>query len=304
VSRGLRIGIDLGGTKIEAIALDAAGAVRFRRRVPTPGGDYDGILNAVAGLVAETERSLSEQGTVGVATPGALSTRTGLIKNSNSTALNGKALDRDLASRLGRPVRLENDANCFALSEAVDGAAADARVVFGVILGTGVGGGLVVGKSLLGGRNSIAGEWGHNPLPWARDDESPGASCYCGRTGCIEAFLSGAGLVGEYRRQGGGAAAAEDIAGAAASGDSAASAALDRYEDRLARSLAALINIVDPDAIVLGGGLSNIARIYERVPPLIEQYAFSDGIDTPLRRACHGDSSGVRGAAWLWPVGE
>jgi fructokinase len=304
VSRGLRIGIDLGGTKIEAIALDAAGAVRLRRRVPTPGGDYDGILNAVAGLVAETERSLSEQGTVGVATPGALSTRTGLIKNSNSTALNGKALDRDLASRLGRPVRLENDANCFALSEAVDGAAADARVVFGVILGTGVGGGLVVGKSLLGGRNSIAGEWGHNPLPWARDDESPGASCYCGRTGCIEAFLSGAGLVREYRRQGGGAAAAEDIASAVASGDSAASAALDRYEDRLARSLAALINIVDPDAIVLGGGLSNIARIYERVPPLIEQYAFSDGIDTPLRRACHGDSSGVRGAAWLWPVGE
>ncbi|HEV2550524.1 MAG TPA: ROK family protein [Stellaceae bacterium] len=300
--RGLRIGIDLGGTKIEAIALDAAGAVRLRRRVPTPAGDYDGILDAVAALVAETERELGEQGTVGVATPGALSTRTGLIKNSNSTALNGKPLDRDLALRLGRPVRLENDANCFALSEAVDGAAADARVVFGVILGTGVGGGIVIGKSLLGGRNRIAGEWGHNPLPWAHDDERPGAACYCGRAGCIETFLSGAGLLREFRRQGGDAASAEDIASAAARGDGAASAALDRYEDRLARSLAALINILDPDTIVLGGGLSNIARLYERVPPLVGRYAFSDRIDTPIRRAKHGDSSGVRGAAWLWPA--
>jgi fructokinase len=303
VSGSLRIGIDLGGTKIEAIALDAAGAVRLRRRVPTPAGDYDGILDAVAGLVAETERSLGEQGTVGVATPGALATRTGLIKNSNSTALNGKPLDRDLASRLGRPVRLENDANCFALSEAVDGAAADAHVVFGVILGTGVGGGLVIGKSVIGGRNRIAGEWGHNPLPWARDDESPGAPCYCGRTGCIEMFLSGAGLLREYRRHGGDAATAEEIAAAAASGDSAASAALDRYEDRLARSIASLVNVVDPDVIVLGGGLSNIARLYERVPPLVARYAFSDTIDTPIRRAQHGDSSGVRGAAWLWPAG-
>ena len=302
MSRGLRIGIDLGGTKIEAIALDATGAVRHRRRVPTPAGDYDGILNAVAGLVSETERALGKRGTVGIATPGALSVRTGLIKNSNSTALNGKPLDRDLASRLGRPVRLENDANCFALSEAVDGAAADARVVFGVILGTGVGGGVVVGKSLLGGRNRIAGEWGHNPLPWARDDESPGAPCYCGRTGCIETFLSGAGLLREYRRHGGSAATAENIATAAASGDRVASAALDRYEDRLARSLAALVNILDPDAIVLGGGLSNIAQLYERVPPLLERNAFSDAIDTAIRRAKHGDSSGVRGAAWLWPV--
>jgi fructokinase len=302
VSRGLRIGIDLGGTKIEAIALDAAGAVRLRQRVPTPAGDYDAILDAVAGLVAETERSLGEESTIGIATPGALSMRTGLIKNSNSTALNGKPLDRDLESRLGRPVRLENDANCFALSEAVDGAAADARVVFGVILGTGVGGGLVVGRSLIGGRNRIAGEWGHNPLPWPREDESPGAPCYCGRTGCIETFLSGAGLAREYHRQGGGEARAEDIAAAAARGDIAASAALDLYEDRLARSLAAIINILDPDAIVLGGGLSNIARLYTRVPPLLERYAFSDAIDTPIRRAKHGDSSGVRGAAWLWPV--
>ncbi len=303
-SRGLRIGVDLGGTKIEAIALDEAGVVRLRRRVPTPAGDYEEILNAVAGLVAETERELGEQGMVGVATPGALSRRTGLIKNSNSIALNGKPLDRDLASHLRRPVRLENDANCFALSEAVDGAAADAHMVFGVILGTGVGGGLVVGKSLLGGRNRIAGEWGHNPLPWAHDDERPGAPCYCGRTGCIETFLSGAGLVREYRRQGGGEeVSAEDIAAAAADGNRAASAALDRYEDRLARSLAAVVNIIDPDAIVLGGGLSNIARLYARVPHLVERYAFSDGIDTPIRRARHGDSSGVRGAAWLWPVG-
>jgi fructokinase len=302
VSRGLRIGIDLGGTKIEAIALDAAGAVRLRRRVPTPAGDYNGILDAVAGLIAEAERSLGEQGTVGVATPGALSVRTGLIKNSNSTALNDKPLDRDLTSRLGRPVRLENDANCFALSEAVDGAAVDAHVVFGVILGTGVGGGVVVGKSFIGGRNRIAGEWGHNPLPWARDGESPGPPCYCGRTGCIETFLSGAGLLREHRSHGGDAVTVEDIATAAASGDRAASAALDRYEDRLARSLAALVNILDPDAIVLGGGLSNIARLYERVPPLLERYAFSDSIDTPIRRAEHGDSSGVRGAAWLWPL--
>ena len=303
-SRTWRIGIDLGGTKIEAIALDAAGVVRLRRRVPTPAGDYGAILIAVARLVAETESALGEQGSVGIATPGALSTRTGLIKNSNSTALNGKPLDRDLAARLARPVRLENDANCFALSEAVDGAAANARVVFGVILGTGVGGGLVVAKTLVGGRNHIAGEWGHNPLPWAGDDERPGAACYCGRAGCVETFLSGAGLAREYCRQGGGEATAEEIAEAAERGDKAALAALDRYEDRLARSLAALINIADPDAIVLGGGLSNIARLYERVPPLVERYAFSDAIDTPIRRARHGDSSGVRGAAWLWPAGE
>jgi fructokinase len=305
VSRGaLRIGIDLGGTKIEAIALDAAGAVRLRRRVPTPAGDYDAILDAIAGLVAETERALGEQGTVGIATPGALSARTGLMKNSNSTVLNGKLLDLDLVARLRRPVRLENDANCFALSEAVDGAAADAHVVFGVILGTGVGGGLVIGKSLVIGRNRIAGEWGHNPLPWAREDDAPGAPCYCGRTGCIETFLSGAGLLREYRRRGGSAVTAEDIPTAAASGDTEASAALDHYEDRLARSLASLVNIVDPDAIILGGGLSNIARLYERVPPLLERYAFSDAIDTPVRRAKHGDSSGVRGAAWLWPDGS
>jgi fructokinase len=297
----LRIGIDLGGTKIEAIALDAAGGVRFRRRVATPAGDYEAILNAVAGLVAETESAVGERGTVGIATPGALSTRTGLIKNSNSTALNGKPLDRDLAARLARPVRLENDANCFALSEAVDGAASDAHVVFGVILGTGVGGGLVVGKSLVVGRDRIAGEWGHNPLPWADDDERPGAACYCGRVGCIETFLSGAGLVREYRRQGGREATAQDIAAAAERSERAASAALDRYEDRLARSLAALINIIDPDAIVLGGGLSKMRRLYQRVPPLVARNAFSDAIDTPIRAAHHGDSSGVRGAAWLWP---
>jgi fructokinase len=300
----LRIGIDLGGTKIEVIALDGGGVVRFRQRVPTPAGDYEAILTAVAGLVAETESAVGERGSIGIATPGALSARTGLIKNSNSTALNGKPLDRDLAARLARPVRLENDANCFALSEAVDGAASDAHVVFGVILGTGVGGGLVIGKSLVVGRNRIGGEWGHNPLPWADDDEHVGAACYCGRVGCIETFLSGAGLVREYRRRGGSEATAEDIAAAAEGGETAALAALDRYEDRLARSLAALVNIIDPDAIVLGGGLSNMPRLYERVPPLVARYAFSDAIDTPIRRARHGDSSGVRGAAWLWSAGR
>jgi fructokinase len=299
----MRIGVDLGGTKIEVICLDESGRTLLRRRVPTPAGDYDGILTAVAGLVFSVEKELGRTGTVGVATPGAISARTGLVKNSNSTALNGKPLDRDLASKLARPIRMENDANCFALSEAVDGAAAGARIVFGAILGTGVGGGIVIERRLLVGRNWIAGEWGHNPLPWAGDSERPGAPCYCGKAGCIETFLSGAGLVREYLVRTGLRLSAEDIALAASKDDEQARSCVTVYRDRLARSLAAVINVIDPDAVVLGGGLSNIPQLYDALPALVAKHAFSEGIDTTIVQALHGDSSGVRGAAWLWPIG-
>jgi fructokinase len=298
----MRIGIDLGGTKIEAAALDAAGAITIRLRAPTPAGDYAGTLAAIAALVASVEARTDEIGSVGVATPGALSLKTGLIKNANSTVLNGRPLDRDLSALLKRPVRIENDANCFALSEAADGAGAGGRVVFGVILGTGVGGGLVVDGKLVSGRNRIAGEWGHNPLPWPRADELPGPACYCGKTGCIETFLAGPSLARNYIEQTGIARDAETIAAAAEAGEPAAVACLDLFSDRLARGLASVINIVDPDVIVLGGGLSNIARLYDGLPALIARYAFSDGVETPVFRAAHGDSSGVRGAAWLWPA--
>ncbi|WP_026606898.1 ROK family protein [Methylocapsa acidiphila] len=297
----MRIGVDWGGTKIEAIALDDAGALLMRHRAPTPSGDYEGTLRAVAALIAFVEKGLGRQGSIGVGAPGAVSTRSGLVKNSNSTALNGKPLERDLAELLGRPIRLANDANCFALSEAVDGAAAGRRVVFGVILGTGVGGGLVVDREVVAGRNRIAGEWGHNPLPWARDDERPGAPCYCGKSGCIETFLSGAGLARDCLSRTGRRKSAEEIAEAAALGDADAEVSLAIYQDRLARGLASVINVVDPDAIVLGGGLSNIARLYAGLPELVSRYAFSDGVETPILPALHGDSSGVRGAAWLWP---
>ena len=301
----MRIGIDLGGTKIEAIALAEAtssgNATLLRHRVRTPAGDYAGILNAVAELVAFTERETGQDGTVGIATPGAISPSTGLLKNSNSTVLNGKALDRDLETRLGRPIRMENDANCLVLSEAIDGAAATVRVVFGVIFGTGVGGGLVVNRQLHVGRNKIAGEWGHNPLPWAHGDELPGTECYCGKRGCIETFLSGGGLAREYLARNGQQRTAVAIAEAAAAGDPLANRCLDSYRDRLARSLASLINVLDPDAIVLGGGLSNVTSLYPALPALIQSYAFSADAGTPILRAMHGDSSGVRGAAWLWP---
>jgi fructokinase len=298
----MRIGIDLGGTKIEAIALDDGGVTLVRDRVPTPDGDYRATLDAVADLVAFIERETGGHGTVGVATPGAISRKSGLIKNSNSIGLNGKPLDRDLSQRLGREIRLENDANCFALSEAVDGAAAGARVVFGVILGTGVGGGVVVDKAPIVGRNHVAGEWGHNPLPWPREDEWPGPACYCGKNGCIETFLSGPALAREYRARAGKELMPEAIARAAASGNSDAIACLGCYCDRFARGLASVINVLDPDKIVLGGGVSNIAQLYDNVSMLLERYAFSDGINTPIVRARHGDSSGVRGAAWLWPA--
>ena len=300
----MRLGIDLGGTKIEIIALDDDGATLARERVPTPSGDYDGTIRAIADLVRGIEGRLGRTGSVGVAMPGAFSAQTGLVKNANSVVLIGKPLDRDIEALLGRPVRLENDANCMALSEAVDGAAAGASVVFGVILGTGVGGGLVIDGKVVAGRNRIAGEWGHNPLPWPQPDERPGPACYCGQTGCIETFLSGAGLARAYTERTHRTLTAHDIAAADLRGDADARAALAAYRDRLARGLASVINIVDPDVVVLGGGLSNIDAIYDGLLGRIARYAFSDALATGVERARHGDSSGVRGAAWLWPPGK
>jgi fructokinase len=295
----MRIGIDLGGTKIEAIAIDGSREL-LRRRVSAPRDDYAGTVAAVRNLVAAIERDLGATGTVGVGIPGAISAATGLVKNANSTWLIGRPLDRDLERALGRPVRLMNDANCFALSEATDGAAEDAHTVFGVILGTGTGGGIVVNGRVLEGRHRIAGEWGHNPLPWMQDGERPGPPCYCGRSGCVETFLSGPGLSATYASIAGRRAEAAEIATLAESGDVSADLALGIYETRLARALASIVNVVDPDVIVLGGGLSNIARLYSRVPPLLKPFVFSDSADTPIVAARHGDSSGVRGAAWLW----
>jgi len=300
-----RIGVDLGGTKIEVIALAHDGSVIARQRKPTPAGNYAAILDTVAALVAAVESVTGPVGRVGVGTPGAISSSTGLIKNSNSAALNGQPLDRDLARRLGREVRLENDANCLALSEAVDGAAAGASVVFAAIIGTGVGGGIAVHGTLLRGRNEVGGEWGHNPLPWMSARDRAAILCYCGKSGCIETYLSGAGLVRTYHDATDDDATGEqltalEIAHAARSGEERARACLALYADQLARSLATVINVLDPDVIVLGGGLSNISDLYSTVPPLLGQYAFSDCISTPVLRALHGDSSGVRGAAWLW----
>jgi len=296
----MRIGIDLGGTKIEGIALDADGSALLRRRIPAPRGDYDATLAAVVTLVGEIEHELGCVGTVGVGIPGAISPASGLVKNANSTWLNGLPLGDDLPRRLGRPVRFANDANCFALSEAADGAAAGAHVVFGAIIGTGTGGGVVVDGRGLTGPNMVAGEWGHNPLPWPRSGEWPGPSCYCGRTGCIETFLSGPGLARDYANAGAGPISALEISTRSEAGEPRALACLDRYEDRMARALAAVINLLDPDVIVLGGGLSNIARLYTSVPERWGSFVFSDRVDTRLVRAAHGDSSGVRGAAWLW----
>jgi len=296
---GLRLGVDLGGSKIEILALDASGAERFRRRVPTPRGDYTATLAAVAALVGEAERALGARGSVGVGIPGALSRATGLVKNANSTWLIGKPLKQDLTRALGRDLRLANDANCFALSEATDGAGRGAEVVFGVILGTGVGGGIVVQGKILEGPNAIAGEWGHNPLPLPGAEDLPLPACYCGRAGCIETYLSGPGMSADHRRVTGRDMAAVDIAAAAGRGDADSAATLARYERRLARALAGVINLLDPEVIVLGGGLSNIDRLYTRVPALWGEWIFSDAVHTRLLRHVHGDSSGVRGAAWL-----
>jgi fructokinase len=296
----MRIGIDLGGTKIEGIALDQDGKTLLRHRIPAPRDSYPGTLDAIARLVTEIETRTEGQGTIGVGTPGAISPATGLLKNSNSTWLNGRPLGDDLPRVLGRPVRIANDANCFALSEATDGAAAGALVVFGVIVGTGTGAGIVANGRVLVGPNAIAGEWGHNPMPAPREGEWPGPRCYCGRTGCIELFLSGPGLSRDYAEHGGEPATAIEIAARAAAGDELAEACLVRYEDRVARALAGVINILDPDAVVLGGGMSNLDRLLTNVPKLWGRYIFSDAVATRLVRAVHGDSSGVRGAAWLW----
>ena len=273
-----------------------------RRRVPTPRDDYPATLEAVARLVAELEAEARAPARVGLGIPGAVSPATGLIKNANSVWLNGRPFARDLEARLGRPVRLANDANCFALSEATDGAAAGARVVFGVIVGTGTGGGIAVDGRVLTGPNAIAGEWGHNPLPWPRDDERPGPACYCGRAGCIETFLSGPGLRRDHHARTGRDLRPEEIAAAAAAGDPAAEDALVRYEGRMARALASVVNLLDPDVIVLGGGMSQLARLYASVPRLWGSYVFSDRVDTRLVPPKYGDASGVRGAAWLWPA--
>ncbi len=295
----MRIGVDLGGTKIEAVVLDDRGELRARRRLPTPRDDYEGTLRAIADLVFGLEKETGVLGTVGVGMPGTISPATGLVKNANSTWLIGRRLEEDLVRRLDRPVRFANDANCFALSEAVDGAAAGARVVFGVIVGTGTGGGVVVDGRVLTGPNAIAGEWGHNPLPWPREDERPGPRCYCGKTGCVETFLSGPGLARDYSGSGA-TIPAEEIVARAAGGEDAAEQALVRYEDRMARALATVVNVLDPDVIVLGGGMSQVTRLYEGVPRRWAAYVFSDRVDTKLLPPRHGAASGVRGAAWLW----
>ncbi len=296
----IRLGVDLGGTKIEIVALDDAGRERLRRRIPTPQGDYAGTVAAVAALVEAAERELGSEARVGIGTPGAISARSGRLKNSNSTCLNGQPLLADLEAALGRELRLANDANCFALAEAVDGAGRGAEVVFGVILGTGVGGGIVVRGQVLTGANAIAGEWGHNPLPFPRDEERPGPACYCGRRGCIETWLSGPGLAADHLAATGNALAPPAIMAAAEAGEAACAATLARYEERLARALAHVINLLDPEVIVLGGGLSNLDRLYASVPRLWRPYVFSDHVATRLLKNAHGDSGGVRGAAWLW----
>jgi fructokinase len=303
----MRIGIDLGGTKIEALAIADDGRELARRRVQTPREDYDGTLRAIADLVRAIEAETAMQGTIGVGIPGAPSPTSGLVKNANSTWLLGRPLVTDLEAQLGRPVRAANDANCFVLSEVIDGAAAGAETVFGVILGTGVGAGIAVRGQVLTGPNAIAGEWGHNPLPWPAAGEHPGPLCYCGHNGCIETFLSGPALTADFEHASGRTLTAREIVGRAAAGEADADAALARYETRLARALASVINLLDPDVVVLGGGMSNTPRLYERVPRLWIPYVFAagaaaDGVKTRLTVAKHGASSGVRGAAWLWPA--
>ena len=296
----MRIGIDLGGTKIEGLALAADGREIARIRVPTPRNDYPGTIGAIRRLVEELEQRGEPGASVGVASPGAVSPATGRMKNCNSVWLNGQRLPDDLGVALRRQVRIANDADCFALSEATDGAGAGAEVVFGVIVGTGTGGGIVVRGALMSGPNAIAGEWGHNPLPWPLSDELPGPYCYCGRNGCIETWLSGPGFEYDHLRSTGQRMPADAIVAAAASGDGPAAASLERYCHRMARALASVINLLDPDVIVLGGGMSRVGHLYSRVPELWVRHVFSDRVDTCLRFPQHGDSSGVRGAARLW----
>jgi fructokinase len=299
----MRIGIDLGGTKIEAIALSHSGQELHRRRVPTPQGDYAATIAAIQGLVATMESLTGQTGSVGVGIPGTIVRATGLVKNANSTWLNGQPLERDLSAALGREVRCANDANCFAVSEATDGAAKDFELVFGVILGTGCGGGIAIHQRVHAGRNGLGGEWGHLPLPWATADELPGAPCYCGKHGCIETWISGTGFERDFAAVTGRQLRGHQIVTAAGAGDPSAQAALDRLLDRIARSFTVLIDILDPDAIVLGGGLSNLDLLYDgSLSARLSQYTFGGAVDTPILRNRHGDSSGVRGAAWLWPL--
>ena len=299
----IRFGIDLGGTKIEILALDQSGGERYRQRVATPRDNYANTIDSIVTLVKDAETALGENGTVGIATPGAISRApapgAGRIKNANSTCLNGEPLVRDLQAALSREVRIENDANCFALSEATDGAGAGAAAVFGVILGTGTGGGICINGRIVTGANAIGGEWGHNPLPWPETDELPGHACYCGRRGCIETWLPGPGLANHFLEDTGRALSVPEIVANAAH-DAACEAALLTYEDRLARSLATIINVIDPDVIVLGGGLSNVLRWYSSVPKIWTNYVLSDHVATRLVPPKFGDSSGARGAAWLW----
>lgn len=298
---GMRIGIDLGGTKIEALAIDNQGVELARHRIDTPRDDYDATIMAIVGLVDRLEEQTGKTGTVGAGIPGSFSRITGLIKNANSTWLNGRSLDRDLATALGREVRLANDANCFAVSEAMDGAAAGKHVVFGVILGTGCGGGVAIAGRVHEGPNGVAGEWGHNPLPWQRPEEYPGPACYCGKRGCMEMWVSGTGIALDYRTVTGRARTTQEIVSEFEAGDREATAAVERFEDRLARGLAQVINILDPDVIVIGGGVSRVPHIYEALPKKLPAYVFGGEASTPVLPAVFGDSSGVRGAAWLWP---
>ncbi len=296
----MRIGIDLGGTKIVAIGLSDDGTELARLRVPTPRHDYEGTLRVMCELVRRIERETGRQGTVGLGGPGAISPLTGRIKNANSVWLNDRALDRDVADLLGRPVRYANDANCLAVSEATDGAAVGARVVLGVIIGTGSGAGIAIDGRAHDGPNRLAGEWAHNPLPWPTVEEWPGPPCWCGKQGCLEAWISGTGFQNDYRRAGGEALAAQEILRRAEGGEALALARVDAYEHRLARGLAQVVNVLDPDVIVLGGGMSNIDRWYRTLPSLMRRYVFGAELTTPIRKALHGDASGVRGAAWLW----
>jgi fructokinase len=298
----MRIGIDLGGTKIEGICLDHSGNELARKRIATPKHDYPGTVQAMAGLVRDLETQTGRTGTVGVAIPGTVSTLTGRVKNANSTWLNGQPLDRDFAAALGRPVRCVNDANCLAVSEATDGAAAGIGVVFAVIVGTGCGAGIALRGQVHTGQNAVAGEWGHNPLPWMTAEEYPGPDCYCGKRGCLETWISGTGLEKDYARAGGGALTGPQIVARSEAGEAIALAALDRYEDRLARGLAHVINLLDPDIIVMGGGMSRVARIYPAVRAKLPALVFGRESSTQVVPAKHGDSSGVRGAAWLWPA--
>ncbi|MGK0266405.1 MAG: fructokinase [Maricaulis sp.] len=297
----IRIGIDLGGTKIEAVAMDAAGAVIQRLRVPAP-QTYPGCLEAIAGLVTAIEREYGGGNPVGIGHPGSISPATSLMRNANSTWLNGRPFARDIETKLGRPVRLANDADCFTLSEAVDGAGEGAGIVFGIILGTGVGGGIAIDGKLLRGAQGIAGEWGHNPLPWPNESDAPAASCWCGKTGCHETWLSGPGLARDHASRNGGRLDAAEIFAAAAAGDAAARHSVALHSDRLARGIASVLNIIDADTVVLGGGVSNAPALVERVTARLPAFLFSDTVRSRIVTHRHGDSSGVRGAAWLWPA--